>query len=102
MASVDPYPMSSIVDDFNYGSNVASASIHIRMGEPESLCAIICPAVTDLTCCTGIHYCLVWLDLPTISLYNFLSISLQICRTSQIGYITYVLLFGKSKGDCTI
>ncbi|XP_040200027.1 protein lifeguard 4 [Rana temporaria] len=31
MASVDPYPMSSIVDDFNYGSNVASASIHIRM-----------------------------------------------------------------------
>lgn len=31
MASADHYPMSSIVDDFNYGSNVASASIHIRM-----------------------------------------------------------------------
>ncbi|KAK2101878.1 hypothetical protein P7K49_019545 [Saguinus oedipus] len=26
------YPCSSIEDDFNYGSNVASASVHIRMG----------------------------------------------------------------------
>lgn len=26
------YPRSSIEDDFNYGSNVASASVHIRMG----------------------------------------------------------------------
>ncbi|KAM5171137.1 protein lifeguard 4 [Mantella aurantiaca] len=31
MAAADSYPRSSIVDDFNYGSNVASASIHIRM-----------------------------------------------------------------------
>lgn len=26
------YPRSSIEDDFNYGTNVASASVHIRMG----------------------------------------------------------------------
>uniref|UniRef100_A0A2K5Y717 Transmembrane BAX inhibitor motif containing 4 n=2 Tax=Mandrillus leucophaeus TaxID=9568 RepID=A0A2K5Y717_MANLE len=26
------YPCSSIEDDFNYGSSVASASVHIRMG----------------------------------------------------------------------
>ncbi|XP_072257394.1 protein lifeguard 4 [Pyxicephalus adspersus] len=31
MAASDSYPKSSIVDDFNYGSNVASASIQIRM-----------------------------------------------------------------------
>ncbi|XP_008066860.1 protein lifeguard 4-like [Carlito syrichta] len=32
MAERDPcYPASSIEDDFNYGSNVASASMHIRM-----------------------------------------------------------------------
>ncbi|XP_028388289.1 protein lifeguard 4 [Phyllostomus discolor] len=32
MASSDPrYPCSSIEDDFNYGSCVASASVHIRM-----------------------------------------------------------------------
>lgn len=33
MADTDPrYPRSSIEDDFNYGSCVASASVHIRMG----------------------------------------------------------------------
>ena len=33
MADFDPrYPCSSIEDDFNYGSCVASASVHIRMG----------------------------------------------------------------------
>lgn len=33
MADPDPrYPCSSIEDDFNYGSCVASASVHIRMG----------------------------------------------------------------------
>uniref|UniRef100_A0A2R9BZ62 Transmembrane BAX inhibitor motif containing 4 n=1 Tax=Pan paniscus TaxID=9597 RepID=A0A2R9BZ62_PANPA len=32
MADPDPrYPRSSIEDDFNYGSSVASASVHIRM-----------------------------------------------------------------------
>uniref|UniRef100_A0A8D0H7D0 Transmembrane BAX inhibitor motif containing 4 n=1 Tax=Sphenodon punctatus TaxID=8508 RepID=A0A8D0H7D0_SPHPU len=32
MAAQDPcYSRSSIEDDFNYGSNVASASVHIRM-----------------------------------------------------------------------
>ncbi|XP_066490062.1 protein lifeguard 4 [Tiliqua scincoides] len=30
-AESPPYPMSSIEDDFNYGTNVASASVHIRM-----------------------------------------------------------------------
>ncbi|XP_078424093.1 protein lifeguard 4 isoform X1 [Cetorhinus maximus] len=29
---MDPYPRSSIEDDFNYGSSVASASLDIRMG----------------------------------------------------------------------
>lgn len=34
MADSDPrYPRSSIEDDFNYGSCVASASLHIRMGK---------------------------------------------------------------------
>ncbi|KAB0400899.1 hypothetical protein E2I00_008918 [Balaenoptera physalus] len=33
MADPDPrYPCSSIEDDFNYGSCVASANVHIRMG----------------------------------------------------------------------
>ncbi|NXV83755.1 LFG4 protein, partial [Atlantisia rogersi] len=31
MAAEQFYPRSSIEDDFNYGSNVASASVHIRM-----------------------------------------------------------------------
>ncbi|NXY29567.1 LFG4 protein, partial [Pomatorhinus ruficollis] len=31
MAAEQLYPRSSIEDDFNYGSNVASASVHIRM-----------------------------------------------------------------------
>ncbi|NWW37340.1 LFG4 protein, partial [Panurus biarmicus] len=31
MAAQERYPRSSIEDDFNYGSNVASASVHIRM-----------------------------------------------------------------------
>ncbi|NWZ63143.1 LFG4 protein, partial [Acrocephalus arundinaceus] len=31
MAAEQRYPRSSIEDDFNYGSNVASASVHIRM-----------------------------------------------------------------------
>ncbi|NXD52189.1 LFG4 protein, partial [Corvus moneduloides] len=31
MAAEQSYPRSSIEDDFNYGSNVASASVHIRM-----------------------------------------------------------------------
>lgn len=29
---MDPYPRSSIEDDFNYGTSVASASVDIRMG----------------------------------------------------------------------
>jgi len=29
----EKYPRSSIEDDFNYGTNVATASVHIRMGE---------------------------------------------------------------------
>lgn len=33
MAAEQLYPRSSIEDDFNYGSNVASASVHIRMGK---------------------------------------------------------------------
>lgn len=33
MAAEQRYPRSSIEDDFNYGSNVASASVHIRMGK---------------------------------------------------------------------
>lgn len=33
MADSDPrYPRFSIEDDFNYGSCVASSSVHIRMG----------------------------------------------------------------------
>lgn len=31
----EKYPRSSIEDDFNYGTNVATASVHIRMGEFE-------------------------------------------------------------------
>ncbi|XP_042649042.1 protein lifeguard 4 isoform X2 [Tyto alba] len=31
MAAEQLYPRGSIEDDFNYGSNVASASVHIRM-----------------------------------------------------------------------
>ncbi|XP_063303144.1 protein lifeguard 4 [Pelobates fuscus] len=31
MAAADRYPRNSIEDDFNYGTNVASSSVHIRM-----------------------------------------------------------------------
>lgn len=38
MADSDPrYPRSSVEDDFNYGSCVASASLHIRMGTRPGL-----------------------------------------------------------------
>lgn len=31
--SAEKYPRSSVEDDFNYGTNVATASVQIRMGE---------------------------------------------------------------------
>lgn len=35
--STEKYPRSSIEDDFNYGTNVATASIQIRMGEYNNI-----------------------------------------------------------------
>lgn len=35
--SSEKYPRSSIEDDFNYGTNVATASVQIRMGEYSSV-----------------------------------------------------------------
>ncbi|GLD48042.1 protein lifeguard 4 [Lates japonicus] len=34
--STEKYPRSSIEDDFNYGTNVATASIQIRMGNEST------------------------------------------------------------------
>lgn len=31
--ATEKYPRSSIEDDFNYGTNVATASVQIRMGK---------------------------------------------------------------------
>jgi hypothetical protein len=33
MTTPEKYPRSSIEDDFNYGTNVATASVQIRMGK---------------------------------------------------------------------
>lgn len=38
----EKYPRSSIEDDFNYGTNVASASVHIRMGKSLRICTMHC------------------------------------------------------------
>jgi len=48
MISEEKYPRSSIEDDFNYGTSVASASVQIRMGESRHnmlllrLCLCLC------------------------------------------------------------
>ncbi|NWI40623.1 LFG4 protein, partial [Picathartes gymnocephalus] len=45
MAAEQSYPRSSIEDDFNYGSNVASASVHIRMAFLRKVYSILCVQV---------------------------------------------------------
>lgn len=39
--SSETYPRSSIEDDFNYGTNVATASVQIRMGKQNKGCVVV-------------------------------------------------------------
>ncbi|KAM4746942.1 protein lifeguard 4 [Rhinophrynus dorsalis] len=50
----DPYPRSSIEDDFNYGTNVASASIQIRMDFLRKVYSILSVQVLLTTITAGI------------------------------------------------
>ncbi|XP_040265115.1 protein lifeguard 4 [Bufo bufo] len=54
MAAKDLYPRSSIEDDFNYGTNVASASIHIRMDFLRKVYSILTVQVLLTTITAGI------------------------------------------------
>lgn len=54
MAAVDRYPRSSIEDDFNYGTNVASASIQIRMDFLRKVYSILTVQVLLTTITAGI------------------------------------------------
>ncbi|XP_068132865.1 protein lifeguard 4 [Hyperolius riggenbachi] len=58
MEPADRYPKSSIEDDFNYGSNVASASIHIRMGFLRKVYSILSVQVllTTLTAAVFLYF----------------------------------------------
>uniref|UniRef100_A0A8C5LFX5 Transmembrane BAX inhibitor motif containing 4 n=1 Tax=Jaculus jaculus TaxID=51337 RepID=A0A8C5LFX5_JACJA len=59
MASPDPrYPCTSIEDDFNYGSCVASASVHIRMAFLRKVYSILSLQVllTTLTSAMFLHF----------------------------------------------
>lgn len=54
MAAADRYPRSSIEDDFNYGTNVASASIQIRMDFLRKVYTILTVQVLLTTITAGI------------------------------------------------
>ncbi|NWY94581.1 LFG4 protein, partial [Loxia curvirostra] len=54
MAAEQRYPRSSIEDDFNYGSNVASASVHIRMAFLRKVYSILSVQVLLTTVTTAI------------------------------------------------
>ncbi|KAM9229447.1 protein lifeguard 4 [Dugong dugon] len=59
MASPDPrYPSFSIEDDFNYGSCVASASVHIRMDFLRKVYSILSLQVflTTMTCTVFLYF----------------------------------------------
>ncbi|ERE92110.1 transmembrane BAX inhibitor motif-containing protein 4 [Cricetulus griseus] len=59
MADTDPrYPRSSIEDDFNYGSCVASASVHIRMAFLRKVYSILSLQVllTTVTSAVFLHF----------------------------------------------
>ncbi|XP_004700531.1 protein lifeguard 4 [Echinops telfairi] len=59
MATPDPrYPSSSIEDDFNYGSCVASASVHIRMAFLRKVYSILSLQVllTTMTCSVFLYF----------------------------------------------
>ncbi|XP_036156220.1 protein lifeguard 4 isoform X2 [Myotis myotis] len=59
MADADPlYPRSSIEDDFNYGSCVASASVHIRMAFLRKVYTILSLQVllTTVTSAIFLHF----------------------------------------------
>ncbi|KAM7056499.1 protein lifeguard 4 [Acridotheres tristis] len=54
MAAEQRYPRSSIEDDFNYGSNVASASVHIRMAFLRKVYSILSIQVLLITVTSAI------------------------------------------------
>ncbi|NWW27680.1 LFG4 protein, partial [Falcunculus frontatus] len=54
MAAEPCYPRSSIEDDFNYGSNVASASVHIRMAFLRKVYSILSVQVLLTTVASAI------------------------------------------------
>ncbi|XP_073507807.1 protein lifeguard 4 [Phyllobates terribilis] len=54
MAAADRYPRSSIEDDFNYGTNVASASLQIRMDFLRKVYTILTVQVLLTTITAGI------------------------------------------------
>ncbi|NWT69429.1 LFG4 protein, partial [Prunella himalayana] len=54
MAAEPRYPRSSIEDDFNYGTNVASASVHIRMAFLRKVYSILSVQVLLTTVTTAI------------------------------------------------
>ncbi|KAM4676281.1 protein lifeguard 4 [Discoglossus pictus] len=58
MTAVEPYPRNSIEDDFNYGSNVASASIQIRMGFLRKVYSILSVQVllTTITAAVFLYF----------------------------------------------
>ncbi|CAO2582205.1 Protein lifeguard 4 [Lemmus lemmus] len=58
MADPDPrYPCSSIEDDFNYGSCVASASVHIRMAFLRKVYSILSLQVLLTTVTSAVFLC---------------------------------------------
>ncbi|KAM9313448.1 protein lifeguard 4 [Gastrophryne carolinensis] len=89
MASVDRYPHSSIVDDFNYGSNVASASIHIRMGFLRKVYIILSVQVLLTTVTSAVF---LYFD----SIKNFLHDSpglVLICAIGSLGTIIALTIY---------
>ncbi|MBN3283459.1 LFG4 protein, partial [Polyodon spathula] len=57
----EKYPRSSIEDDFNYGTNVATASVQIRMGQSKFCCFVIQHNATDVSSLVArilnVHFC---------------------------------------------
>ncbi|KAM8973574.1 protein lifeguard 4 [Pelodytes ibericus] len=84
MEAADRYPRSSIEDDFNYGTNVASASIHIRMDFLRKVYSILFVQVLLTTVTSAVF---LYFD----SIRNFVHESPALLMISAIGSLGTII-----------
>ncbi|XP_001235093.1 protein lifeguard 4 [Gallus gallus] len=102
MAAEQLYPRSSIEDDFNYGSNVASASVHIRMAFLRKVYSILSIQVLLTTVTSAIFLYSTGVQafvherpaLLLISVFGCLAISFALALYRHQHPVNLYLLFG--------